>query len=84
MHISRLNRSCAHAAEIKLLKKDIKTYFAIKSRNKIRSIATGDTGNTGLWKAVKVAKNLNSTEYPADMTLGGGDSGKVGSCGRVC
>ena len=61
---SRFNHSCVHAAEIKLLNKDIQTYFACRSRNKIRSIATGGNGNTGLWKAVKVAKNLNSNEYP--------------------
>ena len=68
---SRLNQSGAHAAEIKLLNKEIRSYFAGKCRSKIRSIVTSGSGNIGLWKAVKVAKNLNSNEYPESMTLEG-------------
>ena len=33
--------------------------------------ATGGNGNISLWKAVKVAKNWNSNEYPENMSLGG-------------
>ena len=33
--------------------------------------ATGGNGNISQWKAVKVAKNLNSNEYPENMSLGG-------------
>ena len=72
MRLSRLNRSCVHAAEIKLLNKDIRTYFACRSRNKIRSKATGGNGNIGLWKAVKIAKNLNSNQYPEKNVPWGG------------
>ena len=71
LRANRLNHSSALATEIKLLNKDIRSYFACKGRNKIRSIAAGAIGNTGLWKAVKIAKNLNSNEYPENMSLRG-------------
>ena len=51
LRISRLTHSGAHAAEIKLLNKEIRTYFASRSRNKIRSIAAGGNSSTSLWKA---------------------------------
>ena len=71
LRASRLDHTGAHAAEIKLLNKEIRSHFSGRSRGKIRSIATSGNGNLGLWKAVKVAKNLNSNEYPENMSLGG-------------
>ena len=71
LRVSRLDHSGAHAAEIKLLNKEIRSYFAGRRIGKIRSIATGGKGNVSLWKAVKVAKNLNTNDYPDSMTLGG-------------
>ena len=71
LRCSRINNYVAHANEIKKLNRDIRIHFAAKSRCRIRRTATSGKGNTGLWNAVKLAKNLNSNVIPKNMTLDG-------------
>ena len=61
----------AHADEIRNLNKEIRTHFTGIRRDKVRRLATASKGNVGLWKAVKLAKNLNNNDIPKNMSLGG-------------
>ena len=59
---SEINRGC-----IKVLNKEIAAYFNGIRVSKVRRTANG--GGVNLWKAVKIAKNLNSACLPISMTL---------------
>ena len=62
--------SCVHRlAKIKILNKEISSFFAEKKRSRVKSLAYGNKPN--LWKAVKAAKDLSPDEIPRDLTLGG-------------
>ena len=63
-------RKCTELApRIKLLSKLIGDYFANDKAARVRSAAMGSKVN--LWKAVKVAKNVNCSSIPKNLTLGG-------------
>ena len=48
---------------------DIRSYFVNQKITRVRNAAVG--GNVNLWKAVKIAKNINSDAIPSNLTVGG-------------
>ena len=67
----RLRSNNAHYPEIKKLSLEIKKYFYLCKKERVQRIALG-TGSAGnLWKAVKIAKNVNQDIIPQNLTLGG-------------
>ena len=55
---------------IKQLNKEIKNHFYVNTKNKItRTIIPGNTQS--LWKAVKMAKDVNTKELPQEMYRSG-------------
>ena len=59
-----------NAPRIRALNDEIKSFFSSARATSVRRAAMGS--NVNLWKAVKVAKNLNSDSFPTNLTLGGG------------
>ena len=49
--------------------KKLARFFAEKKASVVRCVANGQNGN--LWKAVRVAKDLNQDDIPGNLTLGG-------------
>ena len=54
---------------IKILNKEISSHFNCLKISNVKKAALGANGN--LWKAVKMAKNLNVDSLPKNLTLGG-------------
>ena len=66
---NRDHNSITKCPEIKILNKEIVTHFrGLKSSN-VKRAAMGNKGN--IWKAVKIAKNLNVDSLPKNLSLGG-------------
>ena len=59
-----------HFEKIRDLSKEIRLYFQTLKVNRVRRVAAGGQG-ADLWKAVKIAMNLNIDHIPQNMTLGG-------------
>ena len=60
-----------HYSEIKHLSLDIKNYFRNAKRLNVERVAMGNGSGANLWKAVKLAKNINVESIPSNLTLGG-------------
>ena len=67
---NRNKNSVNNLPEILTLNRDIKSFFAGEKVSNVRRAGLGVKGN--LWKAVRVAKNLNPNDLPSNLTLGGG------------
>ena len=63
------HNTCINSPAIKILNKDIRIYFRDLKISNVKRAAMGTKGN--VWKAVKVAKNLNIDSLPKNLTLGG-------------
>ena len=61
----------ANHVEIKALAKEIKTYFFTSKMDRVRCAAMRGGNINGLWRSVKIAKNLNCDSTPSNVTLGG-------------
>ena len=62
----KINNNLENKKEIRVLNQDIKNYFSKKRTEKIRKIIV--PGNSkSIWKAVKVAKDVNTTTLPTTM-----------------
>ena len=71
IRLDNLRKNNAHYLELKQLSLEIKNHFRSIKRDSIDRVALGN-GNTGnLWKAVKLAKNVNCENIPTNLTLGG-------------
>ena len=57
-----------HYEKIRDLSKEIRLYFQTLKVNRVRRVAAGGQG-ADLWKAVKIAKNLNHETIPEKLTL---------------
>ena len=66
---NQLNNSISNYAEIRTLNKEIKEYFVGLKVSSIRRVGLGNGAN--LWKAVKLAKNIVTSELPSNLTVGG-------------
>ena len=60
-----------HFSEIKNLSKEIRSHFFNSKLTRVRGVALGTAVQGNLWKAVKVAKNLNIDSIPSNLTLDG-------------
>ena len=69
MRLEKVHKDGHHLAEIRQLNKSIRNHFAEKRKSKVRCAVNGQKGN--IWRAVGVAKDLNSEAIPANLTLGG-------------
>ena len=69
LKIERNQNNGHHVAEIKALNKIIKNFYTSKRRSRVRNAATGTSGS--IWRAVGLAKDLNSDAIPSDLTLDG-------------
>ena len=69
LNIDRRNKTCFNTPRIKTLSIEIRSYFKNVKISRVKQAATG--GNTNLWKAVKIAKNVNIDAIPNNLTLGG-------------
>ena len=65
----KIRSSSANGSHIKILNKEIGSYFSAAKACGVRQAAMGKKVN--LWKAVKLAKNMNSESIPTSLTLGG-------------
>ena len=64
-----LRNTVVNSLRIKKLSLDIRSYFVNQKITRVRNAAVG--GNVNLWKAVKIAKNINSDAIPSNLTVGG-------------
>ena len=55
---------------VRFLNKEILTHFRVAKRNLVRSPMVGN-GVPGLWKAVRLSKDLSPDSIPLDLKLGG-------------
>ena len=62
----RLNN--AHYFEIKQLSHEIQVHFHQTKREHVERVAMGTGTANGLWKAVKIAKNVNFESIPTNLT----------------
>ena len=70
--IDRRNKNSAHFDTIKILTSEIRLHLTTSKREAIQRVAMGTTGGGGdIWKAVKMAKNVNQNSLPPNLTLGG-------------
>ena len=69
LKMDRLRSTNVNAIRIRALNVEIKSFFVGAKTISVRRAAMGSKVN--LWKAVKVAKNLNSDSIPTNLTLGG-------------
>ena len=70
--LDRQRQNNDHLESIKLLTKEIKLHFETAKRKLVEGVAMGGSagGKGNIWKAVKIAKNLNTNSLPKNMTLG--------------
>ena len=69
IRIDKIRATNANAPKIKTLGFEIRQLFENEIKSRVRSAATGNSGN--LWKAVKRSKNINSETIPKNMTVAG-------------
>ena len=69
LKIERLRSSNVNMPRIRSLNVELKRFFSGARATGVRRAAMGN--NVNLWKAVKVAKNLNMDSIPSNLTLGG-------------
>ena len=69
LRFNQIHNSTVHFAEIKSLNTEITLHFRSLKNSNVRRAAMGNKGN--LWKAVKVARDLNVDSLPKNLTLGG-------------
>ena len=69
MRKQRQNFSIVADSAIRLLNRELRGHFKEKKRIEIRNIV--NASNSGLWKAVNRAKDLNFEQIPTDMTMDG-------------
>ena len=69
LKLDRERSVTVNAHHIRTLNKEINSYFGNARASRVRLAAMGSKVN--LWKAVKVAKNLNLDSIPPNLTLGG-------------
>ena len=67
--MDRVRSTNVNATRIRTLNVEIKSFFVSAKTISVRRAAMGSKVN--LWKAVKVAKNLNSESVPMNLSLGG-------------
>ena len=70
LRMEKRNNDGHHLAEIKVLNKNIRAFHTEKRKNKVRCSASGTNGN--IWRAVRVAKDLNPDTIPTSLTQGQG------------
>ena len=66
---SKQNNDNVNFTEIRTLNKEIKDYFEGVKVSSIRRVGLG-TG-ADLWKAVRIAKNIVTSDLPSNLTVGG-------------
>jgi hypothetical protein len=69
LKLDRERSVTVNAPHIRTLNKEINSYFGNARADRVRLAAMGSKVN--LWKAVKVAKNLNLDSIPSNLTLSG-------------
>ena len=67
--LEKLGHNRHRLAEIKVLNKEISKNFNEMRAKRVKSFVTGTKQN--LWKAVRVARDLNPDEIPTNLNLGG-------------
>ena len=80
LNLDRLRANSAHYQEIKKLSLEIKGYFNLSKREHVKRVAMGNGGVGDLWRAVKIAKNINLDVIPPGLTLWGGGT----NCNTRC
>ena len=65
LRIDPIRSTNVNAPCIRALNDEIKSFFSIARATSVRRAAMGS--NVNLWKAVKVAKNLNSGSIPTNF-----------------
>ena len=53
------------------LSKEIKSYFISSKKSCVQRVAVGAGNGGDIWKAIKIAKNVNMATMPENLTLGG-------------
>ena len=71
LKLDRLRNSNCNFLEIRMLSKDIRNFHYTFKKNKITNLALSKGKANNLWRAIKVAKNVNQDTIPSNMTLGG-------------
>ena len=68
--LDRKRDNNVHLDTIKLLSCEIETYFETSKKSRVQCVVMGKGNSGNIWKAVRVAKNLNADSLSQNFTLG--------------
>ena len=71
LKLDRLRNSNVNFLEIRKLNKEIMLFHFTSKKNKIMNLVLCNGNANNLWRAIKVAKNLNQDTIPLNLTHGG-------------